>query len=419
MMKRIIIVVAAMALVTSTAMAATLLRIAPLAGLEATETCGRAITPDGKYVAGINDSQGILWASDGAGGGVTSNVIASGRQSTVASGIGYRTVTAGQEVVIGGLSSGWATTYGATVSAGGVPTWNWSARDANTGTAPNLPTANSLSGTGTTDKWYLTFDHQTAATNKQFWCARGQGDPVGTMTGTYGPKSTTYESHVRGIGGGLAATPIGRMAVARRDTSNTSAMQNYYYDYAGTAAPAGTKFKGLQAGTYNGEPWAVSGDGTKLGGFAPVDGGRTGNWPYLYTVAGATIAELPTLLPNNTGAYATNGIVYGLSADGEWAAGMDYTKGIELAVLWNTVNKKEFNLNQYCIDKGILDGFTGNLRRAYAVGENALGQPVITGRGYYTADAQYRGFVLTMDIPEPATVGFLALGGLALLRRRR
>ena len=41
----------------------------------------------------------------------------------------------------------------------------------------------------------------------------------------------------------------------------------------------------------------------------------------------------------------------------------------------------------------------------------------IAGRGVLTSDGSYRGFVVT--IPEPATLAFLALGGLAMLRRRR
>jgi len=81
------------------------------------------------------------------------------------------------------------------------------------------------------------------------------------------------------------------------------------------------------------------------------------------------------------------------------------------------------DLTNYAIANGILDGFTGNLRRGYSVGVNELGQPVITGMGVYYAPgstvALTRGFVMTMDIPEPGTMAFLVLGGLALLRRRR
>jgi hypothetical protein len=37
----------------------------------------------------------------------------------------------------------------------------------------------------------------------------------------------------------------------------------------------------------------------------------------------------------------------------------------------------------------------------------------------YVDDIVLNGQTITMEVPEPATMGLLALGGLALLRRRR
>jgi hypothetical protein len=96
---------------------------------------------------------------------------------------------------------------------------------------------------------------------------------------------------------------------------------------------------------------------------------------------------------------------------------MDYTKGSEMAVLWDTLYNTEINLTQWASDHGILGAFTGNLRRAYAVGVNADGEPVVTGYGFASSvQSGWTGYVLTL--PEPASLMLLMLG-LPVLHRRR
>jgi hypothetical protein len=361
-------------------------------------TQGRAITPDGKYIVGNSYNstfstpvRGLLWET--ANPAVAHNLINGGRQAVYGTGIGYRTVAAGKELVALGKTTSGPTTYAFDLFMGATPVQKWSARDANLYANANLPSANSLGGTDG-EYWYVTFDEATAGVNQNLHTARGEGDPVGTMTNLYAQKSTPNESHVRGVSG------TGIAVGGRRDTSG-GPIQNYYWPYA-MPTMGQIKFKGLKAGSSDGEAWAISLDGTKIGGYAPVDDGRTGNWPYLYDVATDTIVELPTLM--QVPGFATNGIVYGLSPDGRYAVGMDFTRGLERAVLWDTQLMTILDLTDWATSAGILGPFTGNLRRGYSVGVNDLGQPVVTGYGYasdLSTDA-FTGYVLTLD-PGVAT----------------
>ncbi len=388
--KRMFVAAAVVAMVSSGAMAASLVRIEPLDG--ATSSQGRAITPDGKYVAGISGTRGFFWSPDAG----TVNVIHGGRQSTEASGIGYRVVQAGTEIVIAGESAGFHTSFGAADPGAGTPTMLWSARETSGwpgGHNPVNPTANALGGTGTVH-WYVTFDHGTSATAmRRIWLARGYGDPTGLLTGSYGDKNNPVETHVRGI------SNTGRAVAGRRDGSSANGAAGYrntYYDYIGATTPTQTIFKGLRAGTQDGEAWAVSDDGMFIGGMSGVDD-RFGQWPYLYDVANDTIVELPTF-DNSDQGRSLNGIVYDVSADGRYAVGLDFTRGMELAVLWDTCTGTEIDLTQFAADNGILGDFTLNLRRAYSVGVNADGAPVVTGWGVDTNVAVI-GFVMTLPSP--------------------
>lgn len=404
MMKRVSVFVAVVALASSIAMAVpTLTQIVPLVGQTASDA--RAITPDGKYVAGNSGANGIFW-SPGAGTVKVDNGSSSHTNST---GIGYRTVAAGTEIVVGGNdSSGWVSAFGAADPGAGTPTWLWRARDANSsiqGASPRVPAANSVGGTAGVN-WYMTHD-QKSASNVNISIEQGSGDPTGVYA--YGVKSTPYRANVRGVSG------TGRAVGIRRDVSTGSPNQNYYWNWVGATTPSQTKFKGLKAGSFDGDPFSISLDGTKIGGMAPVDGGRAGNWPYLYDVTTDTIEELPTF-PDTAGS-TTNAVVYGVSPDGKWAVGQNY-RGVERACIWNTIGNGITDLTSWATTLGIMGNFV-RLSRAYTVGVDADGQPVVAGVGVYNdGGVNYnRGFVFVL--PEPATLAFLALGGVAVLRRRR
>ena len=98
--------------------------------------------------------------------------------------------------------------------------------------------------------------------------------------------------------------------------------RNVYYQYVGATTPTQIFFKGLKAGTQDGEAWSISLDGTRIGGMGPVDGGRSGQWPYRYDVASDTIIELPTYA--DTAGSVTNGLVYGLTSDGGFGSGQNF-----------------------------------------------------------------------------------------------
>jgi hypothetical protein len=205
------------------------------------------------------------------------------------------------------------------------------------------------------------------------------------------------------------------------DRVNGGVVSNYVLTYDGDGGLGAAFTNGLD-GTTAGSLWDIADDGSYAGGQSPQTG-KTGMWAYVRDMTNGNVFELPTANPS--AAFASNSIVYGMSPDGNYAVGMDFTgAGIEKAVLWNLndpnpANWTVLDLTQFAIDEGILGPFTGNLRRAIAMGLNAQGQPVITGVGFApTLDgAGWTGFVLT--VPEPTSLVLLALGGLALMRRRR
>lgn len=400
MMKRMLVVATVVAVAASGAMgAASLVRIDPV-GTNTTSAI-YAITNDGAYAVGhgtgSTSDRAFLWkASDGS---ITTNIL-SGSYLSSGTGVGYRLnpTTQVKELVLGGKQS--SGQVGMFLTADGGTTWTRPYSSA--GTAPGTSASNSVGGAGITDTAYMVWAEGTSA----YSVTRIYGDPIVAGTATKNSPTAIYVN-------GMSNT--GRAAGARRDTSGTR--QNVYLDFTtdgGTAAE--NIFNGLD-GTTKGIASAMSGDGKVVFGQSPIAGSGTTNYPYKYTVGGSIVA-LP-LLPGTTGSVSL-GYVYGASADGRYAVGMDY-RGMEKATLWDTATGNVVDLTWWAQGHGVLDGFTGNLRRAYTIGVNAEGQPVIGGMGVYYDPANptvalTRGFVLTL--PEPATLTLLAFGGL-LLRRRR
>jgi len=402
------IVAAVMAILTTSAMATTLqlYKISPVAGTTTTVTEGRGITPDGKYVVfsdGTGTTEGGMW--DVKNGSRTMN--AGGAVGHTVSGIAYRNYTTSTDLIAMGDSTGG--TVGAVYfnSTDKGATWGPKLRRTNTA---NLPAnANAVAASlDASDAWY-NVRNQTGAS----WVEKGSGAAALPI---FDSKSATSIS-MQGVSG---------HGVAVGGRNNPLQPYVMYFKTGGGTAGGLTFPKTLNAaGT--GMLYAISGDSTKTdnlaGGYCEITG-KTGKWPYVVrdfdadVSATGTATAMPVANPSATNAL--NGNVYGISQDGTYAVGMDYTfSGAgERAVLWTydvgTDTWAELNLTQWASDHGLLDGFTA-LGRAYAVGVNAYGEPVITGTGGHTDGT--RGFVLT--VPEPATMGFLALGGLFLLRRRR
>jgi len=127
--------------------------------------------------------------------------------------------------------------------------------------------------------------------------------------------------------------------------------------------------------------------------------------------ASATILPVSSTWEVNPAAYAVNsqGIVAGRgynSIDGETAG------------IWPDKNSELITIADLAASYGIDTSDWTNFKRLYAISDvQDDGKYAISGYGTWAADGTSRGFVLV--VPEPATLSFLALGGLALLRRRR
>jgi len=167
-------------------------------------------------------------------------------------------------------------------------------------------------------------------------------------------------------------------------------------------------FTGLD-GTLEGAAWAITPDGNTIFGHSPIsDGGPRYGYKVLATAdveSAYGIARLPDFAdvvrnPGTTWAVTP----FGCSTDGRYAVGVCYRGAAmgERAVLWDTGdadtnNWTALDLTDYATSEGIMGSFT-KLERAYSVGVNADGHPVVTGYGRYTdgTETRNRAFVLVV-----------------------
>lgn len=403
MMKRTIILAAVMAMIASTAMAANLLTISPVGTQTSSE--GRAITPDGVYVGGNcggTGGTGFIWDAVNL-----SRTITAGSVQTNVNGIGYRYPsdypTSPRQILVGGNNGGWESMN---TSTDGGATWLKNRRTNTHAYVGN--NYNMVAGTSsavTPGRIYSTFSTNTQNHYTDRWEGAGQG---AFGAGSPDAKSNPSDSTISGVSSEGTA-------VGRRKYGSPLVNRSVKYVSNNAGGLALTQVSELPGST-TGALWDIADDGSKAGGESGKTAAPGGVFPYILNMATGATTELPVQVPAWTG--PTWGRVYGMSPSGNFAVGMDYSRGSERAVLWDTVLMKEYDLTDYASYKHILDGFTGNLRRAYAVGVDGSGHPVITGWGVVQPGTLTRGFVLTMDIPEPGTMAFLLLGSLALLRRR-
>ncbi len=427
------------AVATTSALGATLVQIPTYNGpgyssgtFAGDTTEGRAVSPDGKYVIGLcvgtntvapnppTASQvGILWDLTNP----TKWVIQGGRGSSICTGVTYRTVPAGQQLVVHGLSSGHPIYYFSTDVNAATP-FPTSLRDS-TLSGEILGTTGTVCGLGLDDVVYGIW-HKLSGSTYMLHTEKVNSEP-----GVYAGRDkkdipSNIDASIQGVSG------VG-MSVGRRKFDmggGTFVFGNYFLQYRGTATlpSLGTQFAGFLPGldgTNAGEAWAVSQDGTKVFGLSPVTGGRPGSWPYMMTVVPNTdpltgsiptqtaIVELPTY-PDTAGSVS-NGRAYGCSVDGGFAVGMNY-RGQERAVLWDLrdpapANWKVYDLTAYFGALGQLGSFS-RLIRAYDVEVDSVNSTVVvTGIG--TAAAQTQGFVVTIPLsafPLPDTGACCIIG---------
>ncbi len=171
-----------------------------------------------------------------------------------------------------------------------------------------------------------------------------------------------------------------------------------------------------QVGNVNrGQGNAVSDNGLFAGGYAFVDDANSLNGFRL---------EIASDFPAQDGTY-TRLLPYGYDpnlgqqsnvfdmADDGMAVGSSFTTRQDAAV-WLAGSDQAILLYDWLVDLGVDMSGWDSLNRAVSVSADGL---TIAGLGTLAGGGGAAAFVAV--VPEPATLSFLALGGLALLRRRR
>jgi hypothetical protein len=300
------------------------------------------------------------------------------------------------------------------------------------GNAPTNPLALGADAGATTTK-YLggTSEEQVAANNAMALDpATGNGWVVGNRDGhgnqalawkvTAGVISATTTYSKVGVSGDTGFTGVSTTGIAvGSDKSGPSGVDGpILADVANNAnaykipAYAGSSGRGAGNGISNNAAYAAGYF------YAPPASGDSLH-AFRYTLgAGITDELLPAggddpLVAQQTNAFdvSDNGTAVGFSYKGIYANGTPTTT--YRATIWLPGQNTGTMLEDILSANGVGLGDFSYLERIISV--TADGK-TFAGRGVLTADGSYRGFVVT--IPEPATLSFLALGGLALLRRR-
>jgi hypothetical protein len=225
---------------------------------------------------------------------------------------------------------------------------------------------------------------------------------VDTTTGTQ-----TWDAF-GGMSGTSSASGISANGIAAGTTKPGGINAAYVHDSNGTTllgVPAG--------GSGRTEAYEISADGNVIVGAAMYDGILY--QAYWKKSGGSYVADWMEDVPGATSTCAAQAV----NEDGSLMGGYGYT-GVYKATIWNGNDlnglgqpKVQF-LEDYLAGYGVTDlgGFT-RFDRVTSI-STVDGVTYIGGRGF--VGSVERGFLAV--VPEPATGLFLALGGLALLRRR-
>ncbi len=399
-MKKLVAVVCVLA-ITSMVNAIGIVAV-PYVGSDTSNTA-QGLTPDGKYLVGTSGAANGYVFNAQTGNLFTMDRVSTGRLITKATGVGYRTSGGVDQLVVhGGTGIGWMGIYVAELSTEPGASGLWTTPDASVW----LSTLAEAGGVGTGTYNSLAMEGLGSA-NGYGASIQGTGGAkvrksqivkIDSASSSY--TSAVAEGLVKLVGGGVSATGV--VTYGHNGHKNWTAL----YTPGGTL---GAEQINSLIGTSSGDMYAMAADGSRAFGYNYA--ANTNAYAFDLDAGGNFTAayQLPT--PGATG----TSLAYGASADGDFAVGKIYN-GIDNAVLWNLTNTGSISvtdLTVWAAAHGALGTFT-QLSRATSIGVDGSGNLVVSGIGVNAGATQ--AFVLTM--PEPATLSFLAIGALALLRRR-
>jgi hypothetical protein len=435
MMKRLLIGLAALAILATVANAAVvqfqILNKPGQAGTGTTSSDG-SLSTDGKYVAGYTIDTGVVtyafpayWVLDPDGGSAPVRVNGNGGWGAgTYTGIDHK----GTGTIWTGANAG-STVYSATnftgrygnpIIAGGLKNHLGTSSESTTGSS------NAVAATADgADVWIA--GSWTAGTQSKGNDALVWKSTAGVMnttavyhpTGTGKTGFTSIASNGNAIGtdkGGVGYTgATGRNRAVYWTTANTTALLAIP-SYAGNGTTTET------------QGFGVSDDGTKFVGLGwqIPDNSIKG---FLWTMGGASSVKLER--PNGwtgtpTAVYAydvtNNGTVAGNAYMDDSALPGGFAGNHDVGTIWWPGDTVGTRVIDALIAAGIYDTNIRQLNRCYGIAQLPDGKIAISGEGTYWLDdlhTTYGTRAYYAVLPEPATLGFLALGGLALLRRRR
>ncbi len=410
MVKQIVVLVAAFAVVTSGAYAVSLQDV-PFENTTVSSSSIRGVAVDANgdlYVAGTTKTAASVvvpayWKMTGGAFGAPIVLPTAGDGEIGASALGIGVLANGDVVVSSGQNGGlsdWRSTPGAANNG-----WTDRMLSGGLGQATRNASQNAL----------------TVAADGVHYYQVGRNGASDKAAVFYADGATGAGTSDEWSGSGLKPMGVSRTGVAAYFASN----RVWYKDSTGTHQLPG--FSGRT------DAWSqaqgISGDGKTIVGDAKWSDAEGNQWPAFWDLTTST--QEPTklgLLPTTT----TTTFAYAVDEDGSVMAGMSYMTypdGVNryAACYWDRTQLDSFGrpaAHDILVEAkaaGVAAANWFTLDRAYSVTPDGRwvtgdGQWDLDGNFATTTDRVLKGFAF--EIPEPATLSFLALGGLALLRRR-